>query len=99
MPNMDGWKRSVEAEIQKVGQAVVDPRITDEAVEPLTPERILASLEAKRDSYAEGSSGRLMMNGVVGHVRDLINGCTCKPGTMLGHWGCPIHDVNDGDLE
>jgi hypothetical protein len=65
------------------------------AAEPLTPERILASLEAKRDSYAEMSSGRLMMNGVVAHVRDLIAGCTCKSG-MIGHWGCKVdgHDAS-----
>lgn len=41
-------------------------------------------------ALAPGGSGR---NAAGLLLRDVLDGCTCRhAASMLGHWGCPLHD-------
>lgn len=65
-----------------------------------TPDAILADLTWMRDKQPSDNQAqsirRAAYEDVVRRVRDLIAGCTCRPGFVLPSMGCPVegHDVS-----
>lgn len=89
-----GWKGFKTAEYNKhLIDSLADAVATQlvERVERWSPDRYDANPDER---YLAGFKGATQ------HLRDVANGCTCRPG-MVGRWGCQVegHDVSDGDLE